>query len=745
MTAKRIVLLVVAVLFAAVAGGIAFVVASFDAGKVKAQVIAVVKEKKQRTLRLDGDVALSFFPRLGIRLNRASLSERNSDQEFAAVDEARVAVQVIPLLKGQFVVDQISLDGVRGVLVRRADGSFNFDDLLSKDKEESQTVRFDIAGVKLAKSSLTWRDEKSGTTLDLTGIEIGTGRIANAAEGSLRVAMRVAAAKPETKADLALTADYRYDLTAKQYALAKAEATVKGVVAGVPGVDLVLDAAGVSADVSRGALAVEGLAVKGQGKVGADSVDLRFDAPKLSVAADRAEGAAAKIVAKLAGVSRQTEVRIDLAGVSGSGDAFNVARIGLEADAIQGATTIKGRLASSLTVDLKARTLTLPKIAGDLDIADPAMPMKRLRLPVEAMLRADLARKTAAFDFNTRFDETTLGAKVQLPRLSPPEIAFDLVIDRLDLDRYLPPPSAAKDGAKGGAKPEAPIDLKALQGLDAHGGIRIGSLQVAKVKLANIRIDLKAKDGRLHLDPLAASLYGGSASGAVSADSNGNLIAVRQNLLGVNINPLMKDALEKDVLEGRGNVSLDVTARGATVSAMKRALAGNANLALRDGAIKGINLAQTFREAKALVSARQDAVQQAKQADKTDFTELTASFKIAGGVAHNDDLTAKSPFLRLGGSGNIDIGGSTIDYLAKATVVNTSGGQGAKDLGQLNGLTVPVRITGPFERLSFRLEYASLIGEAAKAKIEEKKQELQQKAQETVKQQLGDKLKGFLR
>ena len=67
-------------------------------------------------------------------------------------------------------------------------------------------------------------------------------------------------------------------------------------------------------------------------------------------------------------------------------------------------------------------------------------------------------------------------------------------------------------------------------------------------------------------------------------------------------------------------------------------------------------------------------MQQAKATDKTDFSEMTASFKIAGDVARNDDVAVKSPFLRLGSAGE----------------------QGGKSLEQLQGLTVPVRVTGPF-------------------------------------------------
>ena len=79
---------------------------------------------------------------------------------------------------------------------------------------------------------------------------------------------------------------------------------------------------------------------------------------------------------------------------------------------------------------------------------------------------------------------------------------------------------------------------------------------------------------------------------------------------------------------------------------------------MKDGAIKGVNLADSARNIKGALggkSAKPDPTQ------KTDFSELSASFKIAAGVAHNDDLKAASPFLRLGGAGNIDIGGNALD------------------------------------------------------------------------------------
>jgi AsmA protein len=126
---------------------------------------------------------------------------------------------------------------------------------------------------------------------------------------------------------------------------------------------------------------------------------------------------------------------------------------------------------------------------------------------------------------------------------------------------------------------------------------------------------------------------------------------------------------------------------------------------------------------------------------KTDFSELSASFRIADGVARNDDLAAKSPLLRLAGAGDIDIGNERLDYLLKASVVATSKGQGGGELDSLKGLTIPVRLTGPFEKPDWKIELAGLAGEAAKAKVEEKKEELKQKVDDKLK----GKLKGLFK
>ena len=127
---------------------------------------------------------------------------------------------------------------------------------------------------------------------------------------------------------------------------------------------------------------------------------------------------------------------------------------------------------------------------------------------------------------------------------------------------------------------------------------------------------------------------------------------------------------------------------------MKRALNGTAKVALRDGAIKGMNIGEIVRKARSTLGGSQPAAEgetAAGNTQKTDFSELNASFAIKNGVAHNEDLEVKAPLFRLGGAGDINIVNSTLDYLAKASIVATSQGQGGKERDNLAGLTVPVQ------------------------------------------------------
>jgi AsmA protein len=501
-------------------------------------------------------------------------------------------------------------------------------------------------------------------------------------------------------------------------------ASVSGVFAGMTLSEGNLRVPQLTFDVDNQTILVDGVALTAKGKREADNFEAKLDAPKISITREKASGRDVTLLLKAQGPQLEANASVKVSGVEGTAKAIRVGQFALSVDAKQGDNVVKGSLSTPILVNLETRVFDLPKLAGELGVVSPTLPTKKLTVPLSGSAGTDLKKQTAHADLAMKLDESNIKAKFAVADFAVLRSTFDIAIDKLNVDKYLPPRKAG-EAAKTptGSQPEQPIDFSPIKKLAVAGSVRIGELTVSNIKARDVRVDVKAKQGRLDVDPLAANLYQGSIKGTASVDAHTNRIAVRQNLTAISIGPLLRDAFGQDLLEGRGDVALDVTTVGNLVSAMKKALNGTARLELKDGAIKGINLAQSLRNARALVTGgKREAEQAAVAGEKTDFSELTASFEIRNGIAHNGDFLAKSPFLRLTGEGDINLPEGSLNYLAKAAVVASSAGQGGKEIADLKGLTIPVRATGPFTALKFKLEFGSVLSDSAKQKLDEKKE-----------------------
>ena len=716
MKAIRISLYVIAGLVVLLVLGVAVFAMTFNPNRYKPEIERLVKDKTGRTLSLKGDLQLAFWPALGAKVNGVTLSEHGSDQQFVAVDSAHASVALIPLLHGQAIVDGISVSGLKATVIKENDGRFNFSDLMEpkptepakgkapekkaeeRKTEGGQAVAFDIGSVQIDRSAVTYIDKASGQEIAVSDLKLSTGKIAEKADGKLELKAAVKAKNPEADVKVDVRGGYKFDLPAKSFAISKLDAKVTGAAAGITNLDV--NAKGdVSANPDKNQYNVKGLALDVKGVQEKQNLEAHVSAPELDITADKAKGAAITANLSMKDAVREVQAALKLSGVEGS-----------------------------------AKALTIPQLQADLTVNDPSLPQKNIKIPVAGSIRADLDKQTANADLTSKFDESNIQAKLGLAKFSPPAYNFDINVDKLNLDRYTKQPEkkpVSTPTEEGKAPPagqpaptaqkkeeDTPVDLSFLKGLNANGRLAVGQLQANGLKLANVKAEVHAANGKLDVAPHSANLYDGSISGAITAMADGR-VAVKENLSGVAVGPLLRDVAQKDVLEGKGNVTLDVNTTGKTVNGMKKALAGNARVALKDGAIKGINLAEVFRKAKSALGSQEQRAQ-AAQTQQTDFSEMTATFKIQNGVAHNDDLDVKSPLFRVGGAGNIDLGNSTIDYTTKATVVATTQGQGGADLAQLSGVTVPVRLVGPFDALSYKVDYAAAATNLAKTKAGEK-------------------------
>lgn len=727
---------------ALLAAAVLYVAITFDAVRVKEELRRVVLEQKQRTLDIEGDVDLSFYPNLGLKLGRTALSEHNSTERFAAIDGARVSVAVLPLLSGSLVIDEIRVEGANVTLIRYKDGSFNFEDLLSAEKDEGSPVRFDIAGLKLSRSALAFRDEGSGAVHTLGDIELAVGKLSNTARGKLDMAAHWTSAQPTADTRIVLAAGYDYDLLTQRFALEALNATMDGTLLDLTDLRAALTSTRLEAG-AEGRIDIQKLAFDLSARRAGEALSAKLAAPALQLDAGGARGDEISLTAKIDSSARMADIKLQLKGIEGNAQAIRVAGLTLALDARLDTATVKAALTSPLNIQLDGPSGELSALDGTIDIAHPSLPMKSVKLPVKGSARADLKAQTAALDLDTRLDDSHILLKLAATRLQPLALTFDVDIDQLNLDRYRPP-AAAGDATRpaAGNPDDTPVDLSALRDINASGSVRIGALQLAGVKMTKMTLNVKASNGKLEVSPYSAALYQGAASGALMLNADGNRIALKQTLSDIDVHPLIRDAAGKDLLEGRGTVMLDIATSGTTVGALKRALDGNASLKLRDGAIRGINLAKSLREAKAKLGGG-TTVQQASATEKTDFSALSASFRIDDGIARNSDLTASSPFLRLAGAGTINLPEASVDYLARVTLAATSKGQDGRAADELRGVTVPVRLYGPFASLDYKIEFADLVKGAARTAVEQQSQKLQEKARDKVQEQVGDKLKGL--
>ncbi|MGE5526425.1 MAG: AsmA family protein [Rhodospirillaceae bacterium] len=732
MKALKYVLAAVAALAVLVAAGVAYFAATFDPNAYKPQIIALVKEKTQRTLRLDGDIRLAFWPSIGAEVGRMSLSEPNSDKPFAAMESARVSLKVIPLLSRNYVVDELTIKGLRASIVRGKGGATNVDDLLGKEEPKEskpqQQVKFDIAHVALDNADVEYRDDTTGARYALSGLTLKTGRITP--DVPTKIELKTTARSNQPKLDVTLDGKTTatFNLERQSYKLEGLSLEVKGQAADLTNLDA--KAAGtVSANLKSNEFSADKLTVGGTGMRGKEKLRAKLDAPKLVMTTDKATGDKILFTLGIAAPEGTTTLNASLPTIEGTARSFRSPAMSIDLDRKQRDQTVKAKIASPLTGSVEGKQFALPQLRASVTITAPKLPGGSAMGELAGSASVDGAKQRAQADIAGKIADSTMKARVAVAHFSPLALDFDVDVDQIDLDRYASSPAKAKSGDKppaGKAPPkgaEEPMDLTALRDIRANGALRVGALKTTNIRASRVRVDVKANGGRVDLNPVSANLYDGALSGSVSINAAPATpaFAVKQTLTGVQVGPLLRDLAETDTLEGKGNVSVNITTQGNTVSALKKALNGSAAVKLNDGAIKGIDIAGSIRKAQGMLTnlKGQATQQQSDTRQRTDFSELTATFDISNGVARNNDLSVKSPLLRIGGAGSVNIGEDTLDYTVKASLVATTAGQGGKERTDLRGITVPVHVSGPFTSPSYRLDFGAMVTDTARQKIEE--------------------------
>lgn len=759
-----------------------------DPNDYRDEIAAQVQKHTGRELKIEGDIGLSFFPWLGLELGAMELgnAEGFGPEPFARIEAADARVKILPLFRAAVEMDTVVLHGLTLSLRRRADGVTNWDDLAGKPMEaeapkteqkpsaspEQALAALAIGGIEVRDANVKWQDEMEDQSISISDFNLTSGAISFEQPFPLAIDGKVETSKPALKASIDLATDIGLDLPQQRYRMDGTKLSLDASGDVIPGGSASLKLRGdLAADLEKQTATAKGLSLQGMG------VNLEADVTASNILAMPAANGSMKLVLTdpkglnsvvelppelkqeaLKGSAVEATFSLDL----GAAQTLNLsplklAAMGITLDAsVQGTKIIdkpafKGEIASDEFVPRQ--------LMADLGIALPEMADPSAMTKARLSSRFDAGLDHASLQgLKLQLDKTSLSGEASVRQFKAPVIRYQLAVDEIDVDRYLPPPSEGDKQAKEisggeGGKEEAPValPLELMRRLDIDG-----TLKLAKVKVMNLRSDsilttVKAEKGQFRVHPLSANLYQGGYSGDLRFDVRTDTpkLGMDEKLSGVEAGPLLKDFLGKDYVTGKANLAAKMTAAGIEPMAVRKSLNGSGNFSFENGQVKGVNIGHLLRKAYALYKKQPAPAEEVQQ---TDFTALKGSFTVKDGLVATSDLSARSPLFQIAGKGTANLASEKLDMRLDTTVVSDLKDAAKQNIDELKGVMVPVTIKGSFSDPKFGVDVGSVLKAKVQAEVDKKKQEAEEKAKQRIEEEkqklqkeLQDKLKNMLK
>ncbi len=380
-----------------------------------------------------------------------------------------------------------------------------------------------------------------------------------------------------------------------------------------------------------------------------------------------------------------------------------------------------------------------------LPTADPQA-LQKVGLKIE--LQGD-ARQVSGRNGRLELDDALLVFAFEASEFQQPKVTLNLEVDQIDLDRYLPPAGGQKQAVAGdpgsaqaAARP-AP-DLNRLRRLVLDASAKIGELKAAKARVQDLNLRIIGRNGVFRLSPLTLNLYQGdlAANGTLNLQTDTPRTDLALQMRDVQAGPLLKDLMDADYLTGTARAEVQLRMAGMDAEAVKPTLNGKGNLVFTEGSVKGLDLLGMVRN----VAAAFGLGAAGESPSQTDFTELKAPFTLEKGVFKTAATTLQSPLLQVQAAGQADLVRETLDFRIDPRFVAPLGG--AADTAAPAGVTVPVLVSGTFEKPSFQPDLKGLVQqhfgeelEGIRQKIE--KGDLKKEDLKSLEKKAKDLLKGL--
>lgn len=611
--------------------------------RVRSTLLPMAEKQLGRQVSV-GDIDIGLFS--GVTINDLKIMEDDPEKLFLAVDSSSLSYRLWPLLKGQLVIKEIILDQPQISVIRHADGTFNFSDLLPEQDGAAEAPEAPSA-------------ETASSSEGMVDLLIQMVAIRN---GEVKFVDRLI--NPEAPFRYTLS---RFDFEARQITLLKAfpvelstelngtPVTLSGQVnpvrnsgeltlrlepldlipfapyyrASIPGT---LGAARllVNVDVDWNAQKVSS-----QGKVVLEQVDLVLtDMPDAPLRGGRLGADYAlsfdlsdelidisTLLVQLNDIQAQVQGRLSLSPEPQLEATLNLDRLDLRQAIASLPQSLSQQVQSfSPAGELNAQVrLSGPLNAGAELVQSAQLKLLRVQATIDklrAAISGDVAYEQQALrsdNLNLRYGDQQAALTFELNRiLEQPVIGtFALTAKEVKLDTLLSQNEDEPSSSTPGTPPTStetelgPYDLP----LDITGSVRVDRLLYRRLTVQKFGADVTLKNNRLTIDPISGQVAGGTfgLSSVIDLGVRGLAYQGQLKLSQGDLATLVSGVfpLTGQQFGGQTQWVNDFSGRGTTKETLLRALQLDGQISLLQGVIAGLPLQEqiaTFLDSPDLTS-----------------------------------------------------------------------------------------------------------------------------------------------
>ncbi|WMN18175.1 AsmA family protein [Pseudomonas piscis] len=709
----------------------------FDPNDYKDEIRQIARDKAHIELTLNGDIGWSLFPWLGLELHDAGVATlANPTQPFADLQMLGLSVRVLPLLRREVQMSDVRVEGLNLRLNRDKDGHGNWQDIgkaapadrqaetpatstgetgeaAASAEKPAQPIRLDIDSLTVNNARVEYNDEQTGKQFTAESIQLSTGPIHEATNTPVKLTAFLANSQPAVRVRTELNGELRFDRALQRYQFE--DMRLSGEAAGDP-------------------LQGKTLTFSAQGQL---------------------------LLDKAANVGQWTGLKLSLNQLRALGE--------LKVNDLDKTPQISGGISIA--------QFDLAKFVDSIGQTLPAMAEGSLS-KVELASRLQATPTSLALeDLNLKLDDSSFSGRLAIEDFAKQALRAQLKADTFNVDRYLPPKSAAANSAAAARKaevqgseaaaaggttplPDAPtkgawstdrlLPVERLAQLDVDADLNFGQLTLDKLPIQNAALKASGQGGLLKLADLRGELFNGSfeANGTLDVRQSTPKLNLQTRINRVPVERILENQGQNPPVKGLVTLSSNLTGNGNSQKALIDSLNGTASFAINNGVLLNASIEQQLCQGIAVLNRKN--LTSTPRGKDTPFQELKGNLTLRNGVASNPDLKVRIPGMTVNGNGDIDLRVLGLDYRVGIIVEGdlSDNPDPACQVGErFRGIELPLRCRGPLElgAKACRLDKDGLGQVAAKLAGERLKEKIDEKLGDKVSPELKNAIKGLFK